>query len=56
MNLLTVLVLNLLFILISTFVYQSIFVGRFQNFYQKFSRLSLIILAAIQILFGCLFL
>ncbi|MBT2684808.1 HAMP domain-containing sensor histidine kinase [Bacillus sp. ISL-37] len=51
MNQLTVLVLNLIFILFTTFVFQYIIVNKFTNLYRKYSKTFIIILGGIQILF-----
>jgi two-component system, sporulation sensor kinase B len=51
MELLTVLILDLIFILITTFAFQFIIVDRHSNFYKKYSKASITFLAGIQILF-----
>ena len=51
MDQLTVLVLNLLFILLTTFVFQYIIVNKFTRLYKKYSKTLIIILGGIQILF-----
>lgn len=51
MDQLTVLVLNLIFILFTTFVFQYIIVSRFPNLYRKHAKILIVILGGIQILF-----
>lgn len=51
MDQLTVLVLNLIFILFTTFVFQYITVSRFPNLYRKHAKILIVILGGIQILF-----
>ncbi|RSD29192.1 ATP-binding protein [Mesobacillus subterraneus] len=51
MDLLTVLVLNLIFILLTTFAFQYILVIRFTNLYMKFPKFLISLLSTIQILF-----
>lgn len=51
MELLTVLVTDLFFILFTTLAYQFIFMGKFLHFYTRFKKTSLIILGGIQIIF-----
>ena len=51
MDLLTVLVLNLIFILITTFAFQFIIVNRHTSLYRKYAKTLIIILSAMQILF-----
>lgn len=51
MNLLTVLVLNLIFILITTFVFQYIIINKFKALYQRLDKLLIVLLAGSQIVF-----
>lgn len=51
MELLTVLILDLIFILITTFAFQFIIIGRNSNFYKKYSKALITILGGVQILF-----
>ncbi|MBS8262861.1 sensor histidine kinase [Mesobacillus boroniphilus] len=51
MDLLTVLVLNLIFILITTFAFQYFIVNRYTKIYRKYKKPLIITLSAIQILF-----
>lgn len=51
MDLLTVLVLNLIFILFTTFVFQYIIVNRFTTLYRKYAKALITISGGIQILF-----
>lgn len=51
MDLLTVLVLNLLFILITTFAFQYIIINKYKSLYEKYGKFFIILLAGSQILF-----
>lgn len=55
MDLLTVLVLNLIFILATTFVFQYIIVYKFTSLYRKYAKVLIIMLAGSQILFSMFF-
>lgn len=51
MDLLTVLVLNLIFILITTFVFQYVIIYKFKTLYQKHAKPLIVLLAGTQIVF-----
>jgi two-component system, sporulation sensor kinase B len=51
MDQLTILVLNLIFILFSTFLFQYILINKYTNLYRKHAKLFIIFLGGIQILF-----
>ncbi|MBT2681227.1 two-component sensor histidine kinase [Bacillus sp. ISL-35] len=51
MDLLTVLVLNLIFILITTFVFQYIIINKFKTLYQRHAKPLIVLLAGSQIVF-----
>lgn len=51
MDQLTVLILNLIFILFTTFVFQYLLVSKFPNLYRKYAKIFIVILGGIQILF-----